>query len=118
MLNVRIGASVLSHHVDDFALVSAFFLFSIGCLNILIGLIWRQSAKIKRSLTSWKDGKSVLPTHVGGVPVKPVMTGVSSLYKGSEKGEHPEPTFAGYGYGRQGEKAAAARGTLLGLWCF
>lgn len=31
-----IGAAVLSHHVDDFALVSAFFLFSLGCLNILI----------------------------------------------------------------------------------
>lgn len=30
-----IGAAVLSHHVDDFALVAAFFLFAIGCLNIL-----------------------------------------------------------------------------------
>jgi len=110
-----IGAAVLSHHVDDFALVSAFFLFSIGCLNILIGLIFRQSAKIKRSLTSWKDhAKSVLPTHVAGVEVKPVMTGVSSLFKGSEKDAgYPEPTFAGYGYGRRGEKAAAAQGYLL-----
>jgi hypothetical protein len=31
-----IGAAVLSHHVEAFAMVSAFFLFSIGCLNILM----------------------------------------------------------------------------------
>ena len=31
-----IGAAVLSHHVDDFALVSAFFLFAISCLNMLL----------------------------------------------------------------------------------
>ena len=31
-----IGAAVLSHHVDDFSLVSAFFLFALGCLNILV----------------------------------------------------------------------------------
>lgn len=32
----RIGAAVLSHRVETFAMVSAFFLFSIGCLNILL----------------------------------------------------------------------------------
>ena len=31
-----IGASVLSHNVGEFALVSAFFLFSIGCVNMLL----------------------------------------------------------------------------------
>lgn len=31
-----IGAAILSHKVDDFALVAAFFLFAIGCLNILV----------------------------------------------------------------------------------
>ena len=36
VIQCLLGAAVLSHHVDDFALVSAFLLFSIGCLNILI----------------------------------------------------------------------------------
>lgn len=31
-----IGAAVLSHHVDDFSLVSAFFLFAIACVNMLL----------------------------------------------------------------------------------
>ena len=31
-----IGAAVLSHHVDDFSLVAAFFLFSIACINMLL----------------------------------------------------------------------------------
>ena len=31
-----IGAAVLSHHVDDFSLVSAFFLFAIACINMLL----------------------------------------------------------------------------------
>jgi len=47
-----IGASVLSHHVDKLALVSALFLFSLGCLNMLVGLIFREKAKAKRSWIS------------------------------------------------------------------
>ncbi|KAJ3978937.1 hypothetical protein F5890DRAFT_1647629 [Lentinula detonsa] len=35
----QIGAQILSHHVDEFALVSAFFLFSLSCLNTLIGQV-------------------------------------------------------------------------------
>jgi hypothetical protein len=118
VIQCLIGAAVLSHHVDDFALVSAFFLFSIGCLNILAGLIFRESAKSKRSITSWRDhAKSVLPTHVAGVDVRPVMTGASSLFRSAEKdaepARHSDSSFAGYGYGRQGEKAAAMKGFLL-----
>ncbi|KAF9069958.1 hypothetical protein BDP27DRAFT_1420395 [Rhodocollybia butyracea] len=37
-----IGAQILSHHVDDFTLVSAFFPFSLGCLNVFTGLIYRE----------------------------------------------------------------------------
>ena len=38
-----IGAAVLSHHVDDFSLVSAFFLFAIGCVNmLLVSITYRQ----------------------------------------------------------------------------
>jgi len=57
-----IGAAVLSHHVDSFTLISAFFLFSVGCLNILLGLVFRESAKPKRSLSAYRERtKSVLP---------------------------------------------------------
>ncbi|KAF5352980.1 hypothetical protein D9758_007946 [Tetrapyrgos nigripes] len=47
-----IGAAVSSHHADDFTLISAFSLFSIGYSNILAGLIFRQGAKSMRSITS------------------------------------------------------------------
>ena len=58
----RIGASVLSHFVKVFPLVSAFFLFSIGCLNILIGLIFRERVKSTRSILSFRDRvEDVLP---------------------------------------------------------
>ena len=58
-----IGATILSHHVDDFTLVAAFFLFSVGCLNMLIGL-FREKVKRKRSIMSWREeAKGILPTH-------------------------------------------------------
>jgi len=50
-----IGASVLSHHIATFPLVSAFFLFSIGCLNIIAGLVWRESSRSRRSISEWKE---------------------------------------------------------------
>jgi len=79
-----LGAAVLSHHVDDFSLVSAFFLFSIGCLNMFFGLIFRASAKSKRAILSWREEKkSVLP-----------QSDASTL--ASSK--------LGYGFGRQSEK--------------
>jgi len=104
--HVRLGAATLSHHVDDFALVSAFFLFSIGCLNIFLGLIFREKAKAKRSVTSWRDhAKSVLPP-----PVRRAASSASTLYGGglSEKKGlgRLSARFAGYGFGRQGEKEA------------
>jgi len=57
-----IGATILSHFVDDFALVTAFFLFSIGCLNILLGLIFGVKSKEKRSIRAWRSNPDdVLP---------------------------------------------------------
>ncbi|KAI0299019.1 hypothetical protein B0F90DRAFT_1818345 [Multifurca ochricompacta] len=108
-----IGAAILSHHVDDFALVSAFFLFSIGCLNILLGLIFREGAKGKRSLTSWREqAKGVLPP-----PVQRAASSASTLYGAafSEKGAGNESSerFAGFGFGRQGEKKAGLKGFLI-----
>lgn len=113
----RIGAAILSHHVDDFALVSAFFLFSIGCLNMLIGLIFREKGKTKRSVTSWRDhAKSVLPPPVQNVAR--AASSASTLWgptfsekKGSMKDLGAR--FAGYGFGRQGEKEAGKKGFLI-----
>jgi len=109
-----LGAAILSHHVDDFALVSAFFMFSIGCLNILLGLIFRERARAKRSVTSWRDhAKSVLPP-----PVQRAASSASTLYGPvfSEKkgiGKELGGRFAGYGFGRQGEKEAGKKGFLI-----
>jgi len=119
IIQCLIGAAVLSHHVDDFSLVAAFFLFSIGCLNMLVGLIFREGGKTKRSFTIWKEGKKpVLPTTMGtigsgfvgavfqqptGSTTAPDNASISSKF--SEK--------AGYGFGRQGEKAAQLKGFML-----
>ncbi|KAF9481581.1 hypothetical protein BDN70DRAFT_912141 [Pholiota conissans] len=134
LIQMLIGAAILSHHVDTFTLVSAFFLFSVGCVNTLAGLIFRASAKPKRSVTSWREhAKAALPTHIGGVKIPPFSPSgatptfsppsfVSHLYTGStvvgSNQEHSgewkeEKKMAGFGFGRQGEKAAAANGFLI-----
>jgi hypothetical protein len=114
-----LGAAVLSHHVDSFALVSAFFLFSVGCLNILVGLIWREKAKVKRSLLTWREHKKgvlpnvkgVLPMYVGHpkIPSSPPSF-VTTNWTGSERSEHSSDHKGGLGFGRQGEKAAGFQG--------
>lgn len=122
---------MLSHHVDEFSLVSAFFLFSLGCVNILLGLIFRESAKWRRSLTSWreqdKDTKGGLPTSQ--VPRQLVMSPNGTGAGWSEKEREAYGSYgygadasrsgslssqkSGMGFGRQGEKAALARGASL-----
>jgi len=98
VIQCLIGAAVLSHHVDDFSLVSAFFMFSIGCLNILIGLIFRASGKSKRSILSWREEKkNVFPNSVH-FEERSITSSTLANSKVS------------YGFGRQGEKAAAGRG--------
>ncbi|KAF8912174.1 hypothetical protein CPB84DRAFT_760324 [Gymnopilus junonius] len=131
-----IATQILSHHVDDFTLVSAFFLFSLGCLNMLLGLIFREHAKSKRSITEWRaEAKGVLPTHIDSRPVFINSTSfVSHVFGGQEKPSTPWPQQpqvmvhhettsdaqsykstekVGYGFGRQGEKAAGLRGFIL-----
>jgi len=122
IIECLIGAAVLSHHVDTFTLVAAFFLFSIGCLNMLVGLIFRQSAKTKRSFTAWRDhAKSALPTHVAGVDVRSVASNapsfVSGMFPGKEEpNEQPPmagPSSGGSGFGLKGEKAAGLKGFFI-----
>lgn len=99
-----------------------------------MGLIFRESAKSKRSISSWREhGKSVLPTHVAGIEVdlKGPPPFISKLYTGGtaasadsmgggslgkEKftgAESTQDRFAGFGFGRQGEKAAGLKGYLI-----
>jgi len=119
-----ISASILSHHVDDFTLVAAFFLFSLGCLNMILGLIFRESAKTKRSIMSWRaEAKGILPNDTRPPFLNAAPSFVSSVFSGSpEKEEEPTSEFgtwrsasnkAGYGFGRQGEKAAGLKGFLI-----
>ena len=106
----RIGAAILSHHVDDFALVSAFFLFSLGCLNILLGLIFRENAKTKRSLTSWREqAKGVLPPPIQRAASSASTLFNSSLFSEKGAGNERKGRFDGYGFGRQAEKKAGLK---------
>ncbi|KAF8801601.1 hypothetical protein BYT27DRAFT_7341777 [Phlegmacium glaucopus] len=127
-----ISTQILSHHVDDFTLVSAFFLFALGCLNMFLGLLFRESAKPKRSITSWRaEAKGVLPTSQDNRPVFVNINPVSSPFSSasektissphimrqdtiaSDQGSWRSTEKTGYGFGRQGEKAAALRGFIL-----
>ncbi|KAI8990405.1 hypothetical protein BD414DRAFT_413835, partial [Trametes punicea] len=127
VIQCLLGAAVLSHHVDEFSLVSAFFLFSIGCLNILLGLIFRESAKSRRSLTSWREQykESVLPTTSLGPPRQLMMasTGGTAVWDkdrdagvggaDASRSGSLSSQKSGMGFGRQGEKAALARGYTI-----
>jgi len=117
-----IGATVLSHHVDDFTLVSAFFLFSVGCLNMLLGLIFRESAKPKRSIAAYREGtKRVLPISsprpLQGATFVPRpfharadSVGDTESVSSDSASTLNEKVGYGLGFGRQGEKAAAQQG--------
>ncbi|KAG6900675.1 hypothetical protein C0993_005908 [Termitomyces sp. T159_Od127] len=120
-----ISTQILAHHVDDFALVSAFFLFAIGCVNMLLGLIFRASAKEKRSISAFRsETKPILPAHTGESTFSR-STFVQRQFTGEkEKDFNDRPDTAefnswksseraGYGFGRQGEKAAGLRGFIL-----
>lgn len=121
----RISTQILSHHVDDFTLVSAFFLFAIGCLNMLLGLIFRESAKRKRSIRSWRaEAKGILPTASDKRPafVNAPPSSISSMFSNEKAPQDSGLDYStswrstdkqGYGFGRQGEKAAGLRGFIL-----
>ncbi|KAG8990070.1 hypothetical protein FRB94_004025 [Tulasnella sp. JGI-2019a] len=134
------AASILSHHVDDFPLVAGFFLFVIGCFNILLGLVFRDSIKEKRSILSFRNAKAqeMLPTSVRvfGQEIRPLQTSKGSIFSnGNEKAgglgrsntgvtykstdEMGQKTASsrgvgtGYGFARQGEKRAAQNGFFV-----
>ena len=96
---------------------------------MLLGLIFRESAKPKRSITIWRaEAKNILPTSQDNRPVFVHNNSVSKSFSsttekevrimrqdttGSDNGSWRSTEKAGYGFGRQGEKAAALRGFIL-----
>jgi len=109
---------ILSHHVDDFTLVAAFFLFSLGCLNMFLGLVFRESAKVRRSILSWREqAKGILPTKQDLRPqfARPASGFVANLFnRNGDNGSGPDEFGrTGKGFGRQAEKAAGLRGFLI-----
>jgi hypothetical protein len=109
-----IGATILSHHVDDFTLVAAFFLFAIGCLNMLLGLVFREKAKAKRSILTWREeAKGVLPTTRDGRPqfTRPKSGFMATMFnKRDEKRVSSDSDFKGFGFGKKGERESGYRG--------
>jgi len=100
-----IGGTVLSHHVRQFALGSGFLLFSIGCLNIVIGLILGVAAKTIRSGGMWESDSLVfLPSFTRRKPAPTLDDSVP--------GAAPGPSgSSGVGFGKQAEKGAGMHGT-------
>jgi hypothetical protein len=119
----RIGATVLSHHTDDFTLVSAFLLFSMGCLNAVLGLVFRESAKTKRSILHWREeAKTILPFDKRPVFTSPAPSFVSSMFKGEKaneaefgSGQNNGSNPTSFGFGRKGERTAGLKGALFGI---
>lgn len=119
-----IGATILSHFVDDFALVAAFFLFSIGCLNILLGLVFGVKAKQRRSIRAWRsNADDVLPPIGEKMPTftRPDSSYIPSFFKLNEKVEFGNPPAngrtSGLGFGKSAEKAAGLKGTYIASQC-
>lgn len=115
-----ISATILSHHVDDFTLVSAFFLFAISCINMFLGLIFRGKARVKRAFAFWEQKpERVLPKtfDLAKVPEfkKPRDSFVSKMFR--THGYSEEKTFdieqRGSGFGTEGEKAAIRAGKFI-----
>ncbi|KAG8908954.1 hypothetical protein FRB99_000057 [Tulasnella sp. 403] len=121
------AASILSHHVDVFPLVSAWFLFALGCINIILGLAFRSGLKIDRSLTTFREAKAreLLPGPLGQAAphFKILETSASSIFgsvdeKRSVSPKSPEGStksstrYQAFGFGRQGEKYAAANANM------
>ncbi|KIL65420.1 hypothetical protein M378DRAFT_162044 [Amanita muscaria Koide BX008] len=117
LMQCLIGAATLSHHVDDFTLVSAIFLFSIGCLYIILGFIFGPSARAKRSVTSWRDQtEPSLPSYTPQ-SMTPLIFGSSPSFGsspmlGSDK-LTGSPGKSAMGFGRQADKIANAKGYLI-----
>ncbi|KAF8622266.1 hypothetical protein AX15_007142 [Amanita polypyramis BW_CC] len=124
LMQCLIGAAILSHHVNNFTLVSAFLVFSVGCLHILLGFIFGSSARAKRSVTSWRDqDQPPLPSYTPNSMTPRTLASqpslMSNLVLGGDKTPGSfgpgagTPGKVGMGFGRQAEKAAGLKGYLI-----
>ena len=112
-----ISATILSHHVDDFTLVAAFLLFSISCVNMFLGLIFRGKARVKRALFSWEKEGPQSPKLKGfelaNPPVfkKPRDSFVARVFRrGPAADADDDVEHRGNGFTTEGEKAAMRAG--------
>jgi len=108
-----IGAAILSHRVDTFSLVSAFFLFSVGCLNMALGLIFREKAKSKRSIRAWREDPGALPMHTGDMSSPAPVFRPSLFGAQAAKPSDREDKVNSLGFGRQGEMQAGMNGSMV-----
>ncbi|EJU00295.1 hypothetical protein DACRYDRAFT_23234 [Dacryopinax primogenitus] len=133
-MQCMISAVVLSHHVDEFPLVSAFFLFAVGCLNIIIGLGYRAKMKEDRILFNFlgktkSNIKSGLPLMGSDddddKPARPAflrLSGIKGKISNPIRNTQSDAELGSYGYsermqswgfGRQGQKAAEYQGAMV-----
>ena len=98
-----IGGTVLSHHVPKFTLASGFFLFSTGCLNIVIGVILGVAAK---TIRSGGMQESDYPDFQRPAPCRRRS---SVVCEGATPGLSGSP---GFGFGKQAEKAVSMKGII------
>ncbi|KAH9943776.1 hypothetical protein B0H21DRAFT_779629 [Amylocystis lapponica] len=119
VIQCLLGAAVLSHFVDEFALVAAFFLFALGCVNVFLGLVFRENAKRHRHLSRWhgrrRPAASALSRSVTGTTAVSVgWADEKGLgYSGGADAARSGSQRSGMGFGRQGEKVALQRGATL-----
>lgn len=79
---------------------------------MLLGLIFRESAKEKRSITAWKnDGTPVLPVVADYRSTPPSGGNFPGSFNNEKADTWASDEKAGYGFGRMGEKSAGLRGT-------
>lgn len=108
VIQCLLGAAVLSHHVPELALVAAFLVFAVGCLNIVLGLVFRERAKTHRSVREWREhDREVLPT--AGTYPSAMFVGRNVSYT-HEKGSSE---LSGRGFARQTTKWAEAQGYVV-----
>lgn len=129
VLECLIGAQVNSHAVADFPMVVAFLLFSIGCLNLILALVFGKAAKSHRSILSWRQRDTLPKTSADLARAVSQKSHSSPAWSGSsifnEKPNDRQPSVDGYhntspprygytyGFGKQGEKQAAQDGYVL-----
>ena len=86
-----------------------------GCLNIVLGLVFRESAKPKRSISAWRAEKNgVLPTTAPAPQSLSKLSFRDSLGgRKADAGEFGVRDKSTFGFGRQGEKQAGLKGECL-----